>query len=265
MTTQDTVDELIDYYINLLIIQYSIQPKALATINILAEVVVASGIYFDVENAYNIDPDLGSTAVGDQLDVIGKYVGVDRFYTAIDLTDYFSLVTYSQALSLPSSPPQFGMSDYANFNDFSYNGTLDYNDIITSENALSDSDFLTLIQFAILCNTMNYSAAAIDDTLWKIFGSQVRAETAGKMTISYFFTGPISTLLNTIIFKGLLPAPMGVEILIVQFINNLMFGLTNYAESDHSAYSAFAYGFSTYSNYATLPGKTLTYSQISQG
>lgn len=265
MAEQSTIDDLIAYYVKLLIIQYSgNQPKAQATMKILAAIMVANGIFFDVQNAYNIDPSLGDTAVGAQLDVIGKYVGVDRFYTAIDLIDYFALVTYAQHAALPSSPPAFGMSTYSNFNNFSYNGTLVYNDVITSENALSDLDFLLLIQFMVLCNNMNYSAGAIDAALWQIFGTQVRAETKGDMSMTYFFTGPISTLLSTIIFKGLLPAPMGVGINVVQYINDLMFGMTTYAQAARGIYSPFASGFSTYANYATLPGQTLTYSQISE-
>lgn len=265
MASQSTIDELVEYYVNLLIIQYNQKPKARATIAMLAEMMLMSCVFFDVQNGYNIDADLGPTAVGAQLDIIGKYVGVDRFYTAIDLSDYFGLVTYSEHAALPTSPPVFGASTYTNFGNFSYNGTLKYADVITSDNSLSDADFLTLILFMILCNNMNYSAGSIDAVLWEIFGAQVRAETKSDMTMTYFFTGAISTLLATIIFKGLLPAPMGVGINVVQNINNLMFGAVTYAQVAEDVYSPFAYGFSTYANYATLAGQVLEYSQISAG
>lgn len=265
MANQATIDELVAYYTSLLIIQYNQKPKAQATIAMLSEMMLMSGVFFDVQNGYNIDADLGPTAVGNQLDIIGKYVGVNRFYTAVNLSNYFGLVTYSEHSSLPSSPPVFGACTYATFSNFAYNGTLKYADIITSENALSDADFLMLILFMILCNNMNYSAAAIDAALWKIFGAQVRAETKSDMTMTYFFTGAISILLATIIFKGLLPAPMGVGVNIVQNINNLMFGAVTYAQVAEGVYSPFAYGFSTYSDYVTLPGQVLEYSQISAG
>lgn len=266
MASQSSVDELIDYYVNLLIIQYNILPKAQATINILAEVMVATGVYFDVLNAYNVEPILGATGVGDQLDVIGKYVGIDRYYNAINLSDYFATVLYSEAGGLPTSPPRFGMETYATFGEFDYNGTLVYNDIVTSQNALSDADFLTFIQFMILCNNMNYSAAAIDAALFEFFGTQVHAETLGHMRMYYFFVGPITTLLSTIMFKNLWPAPMGVEIIYVENINagSPMYGMTSYGDYSQHVSSPFAYGFSTYSNYATLTGQDLTYSQISQ-
>jgi Protein of unknown function (DUF2612) len=267
MASQETVDQLIEYYVNLLIIQYSGpgQPNAQATISLLANIMMATGVFFDVENAYNVIADLGPTAVGVQLDVIGKYVGVNRYYSAIDLIDYFAMVTYSEHSSLPTSPPAFGFGTYATFNNYDYNGTLTYDEILTSQNQLSDADFLTLILFMILCNNMNYSAYAIDSALWQIFGTKMHAESNGNMAMTFFIEGPITTLINTIIFKGLLPAPMGVQINIVQDITDLMFGMVNYSQVPGALYSPFAYGFSTYSDYATLPGQVLEYSQITEG
>lgn len=69
MTTQ----ELINYYANLLIIQYRQKPKAYATIQALADMAVMDQLPIDVQNAFNIE-----TAVGDQLDILGKYIGATR-------------------------------------------------------------------------------------------------------------------------------------------------------------------------------------------
>lgn len=264
---EEEFEQLVAYYTFLLIIQYAGpgQPNAQANITLLAEVMLAAGVYFDVENAYNIDPDLGPTAVGVQLDVIGKYVGVNRFYSAIDLADYFAMVTASEHSSLPSSPPAFGFSTAATFMDFDYNGTLTCQNITTSSNALSDADFLTLIQFLILTNNMNYSAASIDAALWQIFGASVRAETNGNMAMTYFLISPISTLVATVVFKKLLPAPMAVLINIVENIGALTFGMVSCLQVSQNIYSSFAFGFSTCSNYDSLPGEMLTCSQISQG
>lgn len=267
MASQVTFDQLIAYYVNLLIIQYSggNQPKAQAHITLLAYMMMAADVYSDVENGYNIDPSLGNTAVGVQLDVIGKYLGVDRFFTALDLINYFGLIIYSEdPSSLPTSPPVFGACTYATFGVPSYNGTLLYNDIITSENALNDTDFLLLLQFMAIINNINYSAGNIDAALWKIFGPKMWAETVGQMAMTYFIVGPVTTLLNTMIFKKLLPAPTGVLINIVQNITGPMFGIVSYAQQAQGVYSVFAFGCSSYSNYATLSGQVLTYSQITQ-
>lgn len=249
------VTDLIQYYANLLIIQYANCPKAIATIKLIADTVLADGIVQDIQNAYNID-----TAVGVQLDVVGKYAGVDRFFPALDLINYFSLVPYSEVGSLPSSPPQWGFGTQATFNNYDYNGTLTYEDIVTSENRLSDDDFRTIIKLAILNNNSNYSAEQIDANLWSLFGTALRPESIGNMAITYFIAGAVSTLIQAIIFKELLPAPMGVLRQAVTNISGDMFAFTDYSGYE----SPYGFGFSTYADYATLPGMVLTYSQIEE-
>lgn len=71
-----TTQELIDYYANLLILQYLGKPKAYATIQNLVTPVIMDQLPSQVENAFNLSGD--DVAVGVQLDVIGKYAGVVR-------------------------------------------------------------------------------------------------------------------------------------------------------------------------------------------
>ncbi len=66
------------YLSNLLIIQYHNKPKAKATIELLAKTLPVD-LIFAVRDGFNLD-----TAVGKQLDILGKYVGTDRFYLAED-------------------------------------------------------------------------------------------------------------------------------------------------------------------------------------
>jgi hypothetical protein len=251
------VTDLINYYANLLIIQYNGLPKAKATIELIAQTIISDGLITDIQNAYNID-----TAVGKQLDVVGKYQNIDRYFFEIDLVNYFALVPYSDYLSLPDSPPAFGCSTYANFNDFSYNGTLTYNQVITSTNALSDDIFRVLIRLAILKNNSNYSRQSIDAIFWEFFGDELRPESNGNMSIQYFVnTDTVTTLVQAVIAKHLLMAPMGVLIQVIDYITGLMFATVTY----DGAESPFGYGFSTYADYASLSGQVLTYSQISEG
>jgi hypothetical protein len=77
-----TDQEIIDYYANLLIIQYKGKPRALAHIKFLASVGIIDQLPMIVQNAYNVD-----NAIGVQLDVIGKYAGVVRTYGSITLGD----------------------------------------------------------------------------------------------------------------------------------------------------------------------------------
>jgi hypothetical protein len=247
------VSDIIDYYVNLLIVQYHNQPKAQATIKLLATEMLASGILLDIQNAYNLD-----TAVGVQLDVLGKYAGVDRFYSLLDLENYFSLETYDE--TPPTSPPRYGFTDYADFASFQFNGTLTYGAIIAANNSLIDSDFRALIKLVISINYSNFSHQSIDQLIFDAFGNSVRPENNGNMSMVYFITPPLTALMNAILFKRILPHPIGVNALAVTNVNNEMFAL-----SDYSGYeSPFGYGFSTYDNYATLPGEVLTYSQIAE-
>lgn len=81
-----TAAELIAYYASLLIFQYTTQPNAVATVQAVVTPVIMDKVLLDVQNAFDID-----TAIGVQLDVIGKYVGVSRngftFHGPITLDD----------------------------------------------------------------------------------------------------------------------------------------------------------------------------------
>ena len=85
---------LSQYYANLLILQYRAKPKAYATSQYLALQAIVNQIPLDVQAAFGLD-----SAVGVQLDTIGKYVGVKRsgngFFAPITLNDadFRSLIT----------------------------------------------------------------------------------------------------------------------------------------------------------------------------
>lgn len=62
------------YYSNLLIMQYHNKPKAKATIEATVGL-LPDDLIMEVLNGFDIE-----TAVGKQLDILGEYVGVDRYY-----------------------------------------------------------------------------------------------------------------------------------------------------------------------------------------
>lgn len=256
------ITDIIEYYVNLLIVQYAgpNQPKAQATIALLAQELLASGVILDVQNAYNLTGD--SPAVGPQLDVLGKYAGVDRFYSELELTNYFGMITCLEVGSPPTSPPVFGLCLAANFNNPSYNGTLACDDIITVNNALTDASFLTLILFAIAVNNSNFSVQSISAILYEFFGTTVRREQGENFSVVYFISAAASNIIQAIIAKNLLPAPMGVGLLIVSNFTIPIFGFTSCSDIAASYESPYSHGLSTCANYATLSGTTLACSQI---
>lgn len=89
-----TTDEIVKSYVDLLILQYREKANARATIDVQVRPVIIDQIPTEVENAFDIE-----TAVGAQLDTLGKYVGVSRDgYTleqgaiSLDDSDYRQLI-----------------------------------------------------------------------------------------------------------------------------------------------------------------------------
>lgn len=121
--------DLIDYYAKLLILQYVGKPKAFATIQTLVTPVIMDQLPIGVQNAFKI-----GTAVGVQLDVIGKYVGVIRSGSSLngsaielDDNDFTGLIKLAiirnnsgsslatiQELLQSNFPSQILVFDYAN-------------------------------------------------------------------------------------------------------------------------------------------------------
>lgn len=68
-----TYNELLNYYADLLIIQYRGKPKAQATLMALAREALIDNLPLKIQEAFGLED-----AVGKQLDMIGKYAGVVR-------------------------------------------------------------------------------------------------------------------------------------------------------------------------------------------
>lgn len=75
-------ESVIEFYQNLLIIQYNQKEKARAEVALHVKNMMADGLISKVQDGYDIE-----TAVGIQLDVIGKYIGKDRAYVSALLND----------------------------------------------------------------------------------------------------------------------------------------------------------------------------------
>lgn len=203
MATQQQINEIVEYYSNLLIIQYHNKPKAKAMIELFVRELLANGIMFDVENGYNIE-----TAVGKQLDVIGKYVYMDRYYQSLDLEGFFSFALYDED---PISVDKIGFADYA---DSDKTGkTLTYGDVISQFGTLGNADFRTLLKLRIIQNNSNHSHKSIDDALFAFFGDDITVSQTGTMQMTYLVPASYKSLIEVAIQKDILPRPMGVQLL----------------------------------------------------
>ena len=80
--------QLIEYYQDLLIMQYHDKPKAREVIRVNIEEELCNLLEQKVKDAFDVD-----TAVGVQLDIIGKWVGIERIFKGqkYDNQAWFSL------------------------------------------------------------------------------------------------------------------------------------------------------------------------------
>lgn len=215
-------DELIAYYVDLLILQYRDKPNARGTIEAIIESLMIYDLIRSVENGYDID-----TAVGVQLDILAKYVGAERIATGVDFTrTYFGMVDYSEPTPYTGVA---GLLDYDEPNppDAQF---LKYDTDQQSIYTLTDSELRILIKLKILQNNSNHSNAEIDEILEEFFPDQVIFSDNLNMTVSYIFDEDISRIIEIAISQNALPKPAAVG-LIVDFVPDPanIFALQEYA------------------------------------
>jgi len=239
-----------DEYTKLIIIQYKNKEKAYKTIKLFVKELFANDIYFKVQDAFNLE-----TAIGVQLDILGKYVGIDRFYKGQDLEgeDFFSMTNYDD------DPAQKGFSDYSNYESKS-GRFLIYANILSNNLKLNDDDFRFLIKLKIIQNSIDHSHKTIDESIKDFFGSDIIPSSKLNMTMDYFIPSDASELINVAIEKNILPRPMGVGLsVLIKKQQSKMFGFTDY---NSTLQSSIATGFSTYLDFDSKEGEMLNYDKI---
>ena len=78
----DMLEELKSAYSSLLICQYEDKPLAVATIKANIEILLSNMLLWKIRDCWDIDDT--ELCVGTQLDIIGKWVGVDRYWVALN-------------------------------------------------------------------------------------------------------------------------------------------------------------------------------------
>lgn len=205
-----TLNNLLEYYQNLLIIQYNGKNKASATIKMIANLILVNLLILQVRDGFN-----WKTAVGSQLDIIGKWLGVTRDYKG-------SLYWGQTFLSYPNSDDlvpddktdnlQHGYSDYDTF-ETDTGGVLTYESLGFVEQSLSDDDNRVILGLKIIKNSINHTAKNIDDAIWEYFNGQVYT-TWEPHEIIYHYPSSMTTIIEVCNYKNVLPAPTGVSIVL---------------------------------------------------
>lgn len=236
--------ELVEYYTNLLIIQYRTKQRAPQHVAAILDKLIIFEILRQIESGYDVD-----TAVGEQQDILGKYLGVDRTITGTVFTrDYF------------------GYSEYGDTAPFTFEPFIQYSDDVpdvqfrryeeSSQSLydLTDEEFREIQKLAILFNSSNFSTRETDDLVVQLFGDQVVFTDRYDMTISYIFANSQQKLVQIAESQGLIPRAMAVNSS-VSFIEDpgSMFAFGTYGADPPD----FAEGFGEYG--VTPVGSWLTY------
>lgn len=186
-----------DYYADLLIIQYRNKTNARATIKLGVDLYLADGLIFDLNNVLDID-----TAVGQQLDLIGKILGVNRKINGFPFNvDFFSF---------EKEPPDVSYG-YSDKNALSQGLWKRYQNSIGSAYSLSDDDYRVLLKFKALYNVRYGSWAYMDLLYHKAFGDEITLVNNKDLTVSYTTNNP-SIGLQVAQFLGYIEPPLGIGI-----------------------------------------------------
>lgn len=205
--------DFIDEYLGLLIIQYSDKPKAVAEITLKAsEYSKIFDFYKSFFNAFDLD-----LAVGDQLTIIGKIVGIPRIVPFSLAKKYFGFSNNPNSLS-------FGEGTF--FDKFT--------DVAFADTELSDVQMRLLIRAKIAKNTtspymVSDDRVSLQDVIRVAFENRAFVVDGYDMTLSLYIDINYQidniTLIKSL---NLLPSPQGVGYKrIVQYEPDETFGFSD--------------------------------------
>lgn len=166
--TQD-IQDVKTYYADLLILQYRNKPKARETIKIGADIYLGDGIIFQLQDILDID-----TAVGAQLDIIGKILDCPRVVQGI----YNDMIFFQ----FYDGPDSVGFSTVGKPQGGNFRTIQNYNQ---SEYSLPDDAYRFLLKFKSAVNVMRGSERGIDEALWNVFQGDVLLKNNHNLTITY--------------------------------------------------------------------------------
>lgn len=187
-------EDVKNYYADLLILQYRSKPKARETIKIGADIYLGDGLVFELQNILDID-----TAVGAQLDIIGKILDCPRIVQGVynDLKFFqFHIDKNSLGFSMIGSPTNAVFRTINNYNQ--------------SEYSLPDEDYRFLLKFKSAVNVMRGSEKGIDEALYSAYGGDVLLKNNHDLTITYIVSAEHTLAVIAAKVLGYYRAPEGI-------------------------------------------------------
>lgn len=205
------LQDIKDWAKNLLIMQYHNAPKNKKTIDLMVDLIFANNLIPQIRDlCLSVE-----NSIGKQLDDVGKWVGIDRYFSNIDLFEhkYTSVVNYTNIEKDSYGVYQGGFSNFLTFED-NDGGFLTYaiwQDVRTAINKIGDNLFRPLIKLKILKNNIIHTCKNIDDAIYKWSNGRIYT-TWGVMEVTYHYPSDMATLISLALTKNILLAPTGVTI-----------------------------------------------------
>ena len=194
MANLTDVQNVENYYADLLIIQYRNKPKARATIKLGADLYLADGLVFDLNNILDID-----TATGVQLDLIGKILGCNRnIYGLVLDTKFFSFQKNNA----------YGYSDKDVLSEGYWKN---YQNSVGTVYRLPDNVYRTLLKFKAIYNVRRGSMQFMDEMYWRIFGNEVNMVNNHDLSVTYNIPASHSVAVEAAVFLNYLEPPLGIN------------------------------------------------------
>lgn len=191
--------DILEYYANLLIVQYNTKAKARGHVQLLVNQATCDGLAQAENLAFTLE-----NAIGVQLDILGRIVGVPRNVQGLVIgRDFYNFTTYA-------SPASNGFASYVDAVYPSNILWLSYADVTRASYAMTDTEMRTIIALKIALNTRNSTTKDITEILWDFFGSNVGFIDNKDMTITYNISTDIQQVMEIAVFLEYLPKPMGV-------------------------------------------------------
>lgn len=212
MTYNEILKTLEDYFCDLLIIQYRNSDTNRAMIKQLVNLIFANNLALQIQDLC-VDV---NKSVGTQLDVVGKWVGIDRYYTGFELwtKKYFSLPNYTNIRTNTYDQHMGAFSLYSNFSEAGAFLTYkSYRDTLSRKNAMGDDFFRSLIKLKIIINSVRLTMKSIDEAIYQWSNGEVYT-TWNKMEIVYNYPSNYKNIMELATYKNCLPAPVGCDIIL---------------------------------------------------
>lgn len=202
------LDDIKNWIKNLVIIQYRQSPKNRAFLDAITEIIFAKCLPLQIRDlCLNVEQ-----SIGHQLDVVGAWVGLDRFYDGINLWEhkYTALVNYTNIQTETYQTYQGGFSTFENFenNDGGFLMYKTYRNTRVKKNQMGDDIFRTLIKLKIIKNSIDFTNKNIDDAIYEWSNGEVYT-TWDTMKVTYHYPSTWSSIFTLAIYKGILLAPTG--------------------------------------------------------